>query len=136
MARTRGSSNVFHDDDGELLDKDGKPISPHAHHGAIQETQASEIVPVAPAAPAATTRIVFVLDKTTIRRDADAWELAQMFDLYLGQWGRLLTDREFEGLSSGEQRHGKISARMPEAEFMKLPADVRRHFMRAVEPVA
>lgn len=126
MARTRG---IVPYGDGELLDKEGKPIDPVAHHVTAP--------PVAPEPPvverAPDFRIIYVLDKTTIRRDCEAWELAQMFDIYLGPWGKMLTDREFEALTPGEQRHGKISARLPEAEFAKLPADIRRHFFRVRE---
>lgn len=133
MARTRGASGgVIHDDDGELLDREGKPINPVAHHTSAPQAITPEPPPVA---EAQATRIVYVLDKTTVRRDCDAWELAQMFDLYLGPWGKLLSDREFENLTPDEQLHGKISARMPEAEFMLLKADVRRHFVRIVELV-
>lgn len=114
MARTRGAATgVTHDDDGELLDREGKPINPIAHHGAAP-TDVAHVEPPAPVEPEAQFQIVHLIDKTSIRRDCDAWELAQILELIMGEW----------------------SVRVPDAEFMRLAPDVRRHARRVREPIS
>jgi hypothetical protein len=108
MARTRNASNnVTHDDDGELLDKDGKPINPVAHHAGTPEP-----VGIVPKREEPVSAVVHVADERSLRRDLEAWELGQLLTLIMGPW----------------------SVRVPDAEFMKLTPDIRRHFVRMLEP--
>ncbi len=110
MARTRGSSNaVIHDDDGELLDKEGKPIDPVAHHASVGDP--IEIVTPPEVPEPVVSMVVHVADERSLRRDMEAWELGQLLTLIMGPW----------------------SVRVPDADFMKLSPDIRRHFVRTVE---
>lgn len=130
MARTRNASlgGVVHDDDGELLDREGKPINPIASHGAIAAQPVEQESPVAPA-PEGELTTVHVIDKSSIRRDADAWEVAQMIDLFV-RYGSVLPESEFRALRPAEQNQGRWSIRIPDAEFGAVSPDVRRHARR------
>lgn len=116
MARTRGTSLVEHSDDGELLDKEGKPINPMAHgstwSGVSQQPNpdAEPVVePPFPEGPHPEPEPgLFRCDVTTVQRDCDGWEAIRLLDVLLGG----------------------ISAVISEDDFGKLRPDVRRHFKR------
>lgn len=110
MARTRGAS--FHQDDGQLLDKDGKPLptDPKAFAAAMAAP-----VTVTPAPePQVDTVISYVTDRAAWHRSMDGFEAIRLLDLILG------------GLSL------EVSAE----DAANLPADVRRHFRRVSKPAA
>lgn len=108
MARTRGASNVHHDDDGILVDKEGKPINAPA---GVQHMDDGELVvaekPVALISepPPSITR--FVCHDGTLQRNLDGWELAKLLNIAMG---------------------GALEISMQPDEFARLPADLRRHF--------
>ena len=100
MARTRGASQVgvFHMDDGEALDKEGKPLD-----------VSGQFVPRAPAAhgvPAPVAPKRYICNAKTFDRNMEAYELALILDLVMGG----------------------IAIELPQDEWAKLPADARRHF--------
>lgn len=110
MARTRGTS-LIHQDDGELLDKEGNPIpvealrSPEAAMAALAVPPEPETSPEPPPPPADP---VYRCDSSTCQRDMNGWELIRVLDLMLGG----------------------LSLEMGAAEFSGLHPDVRRHFRR------
>jgi hypothetical protein len=110
MARTRGAS-AFHQDDGELLDNEGKPIPTGREAFA-----AAMLAPVTVAQPEAVqpeTVISYVTDRAAWHRSMDGFEAIRLLDLLLGG----------------------LSLEMSADEVANLPADVRRHFRRVVKPV-
>ncbi len=122
MARTRGASHgVTHMDDGQLLDKEGKPINPVAHQVVIPATadfdmtEAREVyaeqlsgaenapreaLPAAPESYHCTMR--------TISKNIEGWEAVQLIDVLLGG----------------------IAMEITAEKYRELSADLRRHFMR------
>lgn len=124
MARTRNASAAFHRDDGEALDKEGKPLAlnPHGAPGraasfntGVVHMDDGEIVSPAPKETVRATADIpieyeFVCDRATIRRDLDAYELMLLF----------------------EQIVGPVQCRLKPAQFSALSADLRRHFRRVV----
>lgn len=119
MARTRGASNAFHQDDGELVDKEGKPIStaPHRPVGVLHMDD-GEIVPpapkeVAPAPVSVSAALAFQSDAVSWQRNMEAWEAMRLLSLMLGG----------------------LSITIAPAQWAELPADVRRHFRRVAAPV-
>lgn len=112
MARTRGASAAFHMDDGELLDKEGKAINPLRAASTVMHMDDGEIV-----LPAAVVQEVreyqFLCDSTTWNRNMEAFEAMHLLNVLIGD----------------------LSTRLDMADFMKLPADVRRHFRRVPKSV-
>jgi hypothetical protein len=136
MAYTRGASRpippggVAHMDDGELLDKEGRPIPTTGHvvQPAAQqldtrqlhieptpedawterESPAESILAPGPPPeppPAPTWRC----DASTMARDTTGWELAHLLGLFLGR---------------------PFVLELPDEELRRLPADVARHWRR------
>lgn len=113
MARTRGTSLVEHSDDGELLDKEGKPINPMAHgstwSGVSQQPNpdAEPVVePPFPEGPHPEPEAqMFKCDITTIQRDCDGWEALRVLDLMLGGIGTVIDEATFGRLSADIKRH-------------------------------
>ena len=116
IARPMQTGGVLHDDDGELLDKEGQPINPIVNHGAVQpevdHDVTGSVAEPPPPVPASDFRVVHIADEKSLRRDMEAWELGQLIKLIMGEW----------------------SVRVPDAEFMRLAPDLRRHFRRTLEP--
>lgn len=117
MARTRGSSNAFHMDDGELLDKEGKPIPTVPVRGVIHMDD-GELVPVvtkeAPEPIAAVlTRVAFLCDRTTWHKSMEAFDAMLLMDMYMGG----------------------LTVTLTSDEAMKLHPNARQHFRRVVLPV-
>lgn len=76
MARTRGASNaVIQSADGELIDKEGKPINPAATTAVLEEERPPE-------PPRGPTR--YICNGATLRRDLDAWTLAKLLEIAMG----------------------------------------------------
>jgi hypothetical protein len=120
MARTRGASSAFgvaHLDDGELLDKEGKPIPTGAGAPKLQHMDDGEIVLPAPkAAPppvSVTAASAYRCDRTTWARDMQAVEALLLLELFLGD---------------------ELTATVKPEVWAKLHPDVRRHFRRVMEP--
>lgn len=116
MARTRGASNVIHADDGELLDKEGKPIPVTAHGTAtwtgVAQQPNPDVVPQAPDSdPSAAEHIVscYRCDERTVQRNMDARDLFMLLGLILGQ---------------------PLSMDLSEEQFRGLHPDLRQHFRR------
>lgn len=122
MARTRGASQAFHRDDGELIDKEGKPLptglDQAAQHDATPKLihmDDGEIVPPAPKQPPAAPVSIsaassYHCDLGTCRRDLDAYEMLHLVALAFGGF----------------------SIDMTPEQFALQKADVRRHFKRIV----
>ena len=112
MSRTRGASErALHMDDGELLDKEGKPMPTGWTMPDVQTSVSPEAVDAVLAVsppPTVVTQAVYRSDKTTWLRDMDAYEAIRLLDLM------------FEGLSVDVAADA----------FSPLPADVKRHFRR------
>lgn len=110
MARTRGAS--YHED-GELLDKDGKPIpTERAEAAMFLQAQADAVIaeaaaPSEPAAPPAPTR--WRCDASTWDRNMEAWEAMRLLNVLMG---------------------GELKGELDDEEWSRLPADVRRHWRR------
>lgn len=97
------------DPDGELIDKDGKPIRQMPNTPVSEHVEAPQPVyePVPPI-----TR--YVCTEATVRRDLDAYSLLKLLSLSMG--GALeikLTPEEWRNLSPDAKQH-----------FMPLRADV------------
>ncbi len=74
MARTRGASLGIQRADGELIDKEGKPV--HVAGGtAVMEEERPQPSP-------GPTR--YICNGATLRRDMDAWTLAKLLELAMG----------------------------------------------------
>jgi hypothetical protein len=112
MSRTRGASNAFHQDDGVVLDKEGKPIPTGRPVGVIHMDD-GEIVPPpekpAPASVSPSAALSFVCDRSTWRRDMDGYEALHLLEVMMG---------------------APMTATLTPEQFVQLPADVRRHFRR------
>ena len=119
MARTRGATGVIHLDDGELLDKEGKPIDPIARHDIHREVdqaiaeleqlakdQGTPLPEMPPPTPVAAR---YHIDASTCQRDMDGWELVRVLEILMGT---------------------PLEANLSAEEFGALPADVKRHFRR------
>ena len=108
MSRTRGASQ-FHQDDGVVLDKEGKPIPTGREEAIVAlETQSADVVTPPPAPPEPIGPIKYRCNKHTWQRDMDGYEAVQLLDILLGG---LAAELDFE-------------------DWAKLPADVRRHWRR------
>lgn len=96
MARTRGISNpnIIHTDDGELLDKEGKPLNPIARRE-----------PDPPAEIAPPQIVTYLCDPTTVQRDCDGWELIRLLDLILGGVSVEVEAERFSALPADVKRH-------------------------------
>lgn len=115
MARTRGAS--YHED-GELLDKDGKPI-PTERAEAIVYAEALAIEPrdddppqVLPAGddhPVVPAPTRYRCDASTWDRNMEAWEAMRLLNVLMG---------------------GELKGELDDEEWSRLPADVRRHWRR------
>lgn len=127
MARTRGSSNVLHDDDGELVDKDGKPINPVAHSTA---PPAVVDQPPDPEPVAATTKTVYVVGPATIGRNIDAWELAHILMELVGQKKKA----DERGMTPAEKLLNQSWLKISAEDFQRLIPNVKQHFMRVEVP--
>ena len=115
MSRTRGAGQIaeaFHQDDGELLDKEGKPIpttreaalahlapQPEGHHVDAAKVEAEPLKPVE-----------YICNQSTWSRDMDGYEALKLLEILAG---------------------AKMEAKVSAEELGKMPADVRRHFRRA-----
>ena len=74
MARTRGASIPgIQSVDGELIDKEGKPI-PSGGVAVLEEER--------PPQPVGPTR--YICNGATLRRDLDAWTLAKLLEIAMG----------------------------------------------------
>ncbi|MDE2100373.1 MAG: hypothetical protein KGL39_24185 [Patescibacteria group bacterium] len=139
MARTRGISQNFHQDDGIVLGKNGEPISPtpvriDRKTGTFVSPSAAGLnpplamngntvltgpgaMPVSPLLPVVGYRAT----GATISRDMDGWELWHLLDLAFKHPGELGAGLVIE---------------LTEAEWLKLSGDLRRHFMPVrLEPI-
>lgn len=111
MARTRGAS--YHPD-GELLDREGKPIPTGRVEAAeylqaqADQVAAAEAPPSEPVAPAGPIR--WRSDAATWERNMEAYEAMRLLDVMLGG----------------------VSVELDAEAWGRLPADVRRHFRRVV----
>lgn len=116
MARTRGASGVIHTDDGELLDKEGKPIPTGAATWSGVSQQANPDATDTPDIPFPEgphpdpVPEVWRCNTMTVQRNLDGRDLFLLLDLILGS--------------------GSLAMDMPGAEFHRLPADLRQHFRR------
>lgn len=114
MARTRGASGAFHMDDGELLDKEGKPIPTAPTRPTLIHMDDGEIVhPSVPQEPVPVAPIAceWLCDRTTWHRNMSGYEAMLLLDMYMG---------------------GLTVTLAPEVQA-KLPADARQHFRRVVK---
>lgn len=125
MARTRNASviahgGLIHVDDGELLDKEGKPINPIAHQSGetwtgvagqthpsassvadMDQTAANQPpMPTIEAAPAK-----YRCDANTILRDMDGWMAFRLMDLALGGLSVTLEENDFRRLAADLKLH-------------------------------
>lgn len=122
MAHTRGirasGTGMRHMDDGELLDKEGKPINPIAHQtgetwtGVAGQVHPDVIIPgdaVIPnehplmdvAVPAVEAKPVkYRCDATTILRDMDGWMAFRLMDLALGGLSVTLDEDAYRRLAA------------------------------------
>lgn len=74
MSRTRGASNArIQSEDGELIDKEGKPVSGGVM--VMEEERPPEPLP-------GPTR--YICNGATLRRDLDAWTLAKLLEIAMG----------------------------------------------------
>jgi len=107
MARTRGSSHAFHQDDGELLDKEGKPIptealrSPEAALAALAATP--EPTPEEP--PAEPLPALWRCDRTSWSRDMDGFEALHILELLMGEIVIEADADRFNTLNPNVRRH-------------------------------
>lgn len=118
MARTRGASTAFHQDDGEVLDKWGKTIPPTPVRGAPTVVHMDDGELVSP--PAATDPVAampmayeWLCDRTTWHRSMEAYEAMILMDLYTGG----------------------LSVKLSPDDFARLSPDARRHFRRVAKKV-
>jgi hypothetical protein len=65
-----------------------------------------------PPLPAVSVPARYIADRTTVKRDMDAWELAQLLDMWLRANGHA---------------HG-LSVRLVTEAYQRLNGDMRRHF--------
>lgn len=109
MARTRGAS-VAASDGGELLDKYGKPMPTgrETFTQALQEVAAMDHL--APVIPVPEQKFAFRSDASSWRRDMDGFEALGLLSLIMGG----------------------LSIEMSPEDFMRVNADLRRHFRRVV----
>lgn len=110
MARTRGAS--YHPD-GELLDREGKPIPTGRVEAAVfLQAQADAAIaqaePVAPEPIAPVGPIRWRSDAATWERNMEAYEAMRLLDVMLGG----------------------LTVELDAEAWARLPADVRRHFRR------
>ena len=101
MARTRGAA-LQHVDDGELLDKEGNPVSAEV----LLSGMPAPIVPAEPPKPSVPFR--YRCDPSTCERDMNGWELIRILDLIMGG----------------------VALEVDAETFGKLHPDVRRHMRR------
>jgi hypothetical protein len=106
MARTRGASHSFHQDDGVLLDKEGKPVDPFARRDALPAVQ-SQPVPAAPVEPPKPAR--YLCDESTWSRSMDAFDAMLLMQVYLGE---------------------KFSVEMDAEKLATLHPNARQHFRK------
>jgi hypothetical protein len=112
MARTRGASGAFHQDDGELLDKDGKPIPTepvrpaliHMDDGEIGAPPVKAVEP--PPRPLAWD---YLCDRTTWARDMGGFEALLILEVATG---------------------APLTMTLSRDKWAMLPPDARRHFRR------
>ena len=104
MARTRGASMTgIQDPDGELIDKEGKPIRQMPPPVHVDEP------PPPPVAYAPVPPIVrYVCTQRTIRRDLDAYSLMILLFIAMG---------------------GELKIEMTPEEWQALPPDAKQHFI-------
>ncbi len=100
MARTRGAA-VQHVDDGELLDREGKPISAED----MLAGRSAPVAPVEPPKPASPFR--YRCDASTCERDMNGWELIRILDLVMGGVSLEVDESVVRGLHPDVRRHMK-----------------------------
>ena len=112
MSRTRGASGVIHADDGELLDKDGKPLPVTAVRNVPSQTwtgvpgQANpDPVPAVELPPEPPAPTVWRCDVTTMQRNMEAIDLAKILALVLGGISIDLDDEQFRTLHADQRQH-------------------------------
>lgn len=110
MARTRGAS-AFHQDDGQLLDKEGKPMP--TDPAAFAVAMARPVADAVPMPPPRREIVSYITDRESWHRSMDGFEAIRLLDLILGG----------------------LSLEVTAEEAANLPPDVRRHFRRVVRPV-
>lgn len=104
MARTRGASMTgIQDPDGELIDKDGKPI--RQMPGGIMVEEEPPPPPVYDPVPPI---VRYMCNETTIRRDLDAYSLMKLLFIAMG---------------------GHLEIELTPEEWHKLPPDAKQHFI-------
>jgi hypothetical protein len=88
MARTRGASGAFHQDDGELLDKEGKPIPTTSLTPKLIHMDDGEIVPPAPKPVLAPVSVnaatAYLCDRTTWQKTMEAVEALELIGILVG----------------------------------------------------
>ena len=118
MARTRGASTAFHQDDGEVLDKWGKTIPPTRGAPTVLHMDDGELVPppVSPEPVQVTAPVAYewLCDHSTWHRSMDAFEAMMLMDLYTGGLSVKLAPESFALLSPDARRHFRRVAKKPE----------------------
>ena len=107
MARTRGAStNALHMDDGELLDKEGKPIPTGIGHIERMTAQAAVQPATVPAAPPPRPEITgYACSLGSLHRSMDAYDLACILDIVLGGLSCTVTPEEWRMLHANVRQH-------------------------------
>lgn len=109
MARTRGTSNVEHDDDGVLVDKEGKPIptgstsiwAPAVVKRDMETLAARFAEPVVKPPPVEVEKprpAVYRCNGYTIGRNIDAIDMFHLLEMMLSERLALELDEEKFGL--------------------------------------
>ena len=132
MARTRGASHNFHQDDGVVLGKGGVPIdptparidrktgqyvSPAAANLNPKMTMDGNTVLTGPGAmpvPAQQPIVGYRATAASISRNMDAWELWHLLDLAFRHTGEI---------GAG------LAVELTLEEWLRLGGDLRRHFL-------
>ena len=103
MARTRGASNALHMDDGELVDREGKPLPTGI--GAV-ERAAKAAQPVAlPPAGAPPRPVRYVMNLKTLHRSMDAYDLAVLLDMIMGGLSHEISPTEYAAMHGNIRQH-------------------------------
>jgi len=114
MARTRGIQGLAHMDDGEILDKEGKPVNPNpvgrstwsgVSQQANPEHVEAPVVEEGTEQPAVAVEPVYRCDASSVQRDADGWEVVRLLDVIFGGLSREVGPEEFGRLSADVKRH-------------------------------
>jgi hypothetical protein len=105
MARTRGAS-AFHQDDGVLLDREGKPIPTEALRtpAPAMEALMREPEPAAPPEPPRPAR--FICNQHTWGRGMDGYQALLLLQIFMGDTFAVeLSAEEFSQLNPNARQH-------------------------------